>query len=123
MSEPVALFPTGAPAAAGEGSAPRRERVFFSRRELEQILQVYGRMVAAGHWRDYAMGDGAESAVFAVFRRTAEFPIYRIEKRPALARRQGAWSVIAAGGRIVKRGGELEAVLRYFDRKLLKPVD
>lgn len=107
---------------ADRGESPPR-RVFFERRELDCLLRLYGRMVAAGEWRDYALADGADVAVFAVHRRTSEQPLYRIEKRPALARRQGAFAVIAAGGRIVKRGHSLDGVLAILERKLLKLVD
>lgn len=96
-------------------SAPRAATVFFERRELERLLRLYGRMVAAGEWRDYGIGGGAEAAVFSVFRRSGEAPLYRIEKRPALARRQGAWSVSTQSGHILKRGHELEQVLRVFE--------
>jgi hypothetical protein len=89
---------------------------FFERRELDRILRLYGRMVAAGHWRDYAIDGLADAAVFSVFRRASEAPLYRIEKRPALAKRQGAWAVIGQGGVILRRGHELDQVLRVFDR-------
>ncbi|HEY9217874.1 MAG TPA: DUF2794 domain-containing protein [Phenylobacterium sp.] len=98
-------------------------QVFFDRRELEQILRLYGRMVAAGEWRDYAIGGMPEVAVFSVFRRSAEAPAYRIEKRPALARRQGAWAIIGEGGMVLRRGHELEQVLRLFDRGRFKVVE
>lgn len=97
--------------------------VFFHRRELDQILRVYGRMVAEGEWRDYAMNDGAEQAVFAVFRRASEMPLYRIVKCPKWAKRQGAYAILAPGDQILKRGHELETVLRFFDRKKLNVVD
>ncbi len=102
-----------------EGSASDQPggAVFFERRELDRLLRLYGRRVAAGEWRDYAMAGLREAAVFCVFRRSGEAPLYRIEKRPGLARRQGAWSVIAQGGLIVRRGHELDQVLRVFDRK------
>jgi len=100
-----------------------RETVFFERRELDQILRLYGFMVAAGEWRDYAIDTSAEHVAFAVFRRTAESPLYRIEKRPALARKQGAWAVTGPGGHVLKRAHELTAVLRVFDRKRLRSVD
>jgi hypothetical protein len=90
--------------------------VFFNRLELNQLLQLYGRMVAAGHWRDYAIDGLKDAAVFSVFRRASEAPIYRIEKHPALAARQGAWTVTAQGGLILRRGHELAQVLRVFDR-------
>lgn len=97
--------------------------VFWDRRELDLILRLYGRMVADGEWRDYAIDGGREAASFSVFRRTAEHPLYRIEKRPALARRQGAYAVIAPGGLILKRGQDLAQVLRVFDRKRLSVVE
>lgn len=93
-------------------------RVTFDRRELDRILRVYGRMVAAGEWRDYAIDFLKDRAVFSVFRRSAEVPIYRIEKNPRLARRQGAYSVISATGLILRRGHELDRVLRVIDKPL-----
>jgi hypothetical protein len=93
-------------------------RVTFDRRELDRILKLYGRMVAAGEWRDYAIDFLRDRAVFSVFRRTSEVPIYRIEKNPRLARRQGAYSVISATGLIVRRGHELNRVLRVLDKSL-----
>jgi hypothetical protein len=96
--------------------------VFFDRRELNQLLQLYGRMVAAGHWRDYAIDGLKDAAVFSVFRRASEAPFYRIEKRPALAARQGAWSIHAHGGLIVRRGHDLAQVLRFFDRRRFEVV-
>ncbi|WP_246160587.1 DUF2794 domain-containing protein [Aureimonas fodinaquatilis] len=92
--------------------------VCFDRRELSQILNVYGRMVAAGEWRDYAIDTLKDRAVFSIFRRTSEMPLYTVEKEPKLARRQGAYSVVAAGGLILKRGHDLSAVLKVFDRAL-----
>jgi hypothetical protein len=93
-------------------------KVTFSRRELDRILGLYGRMVAAGEWRDYAIDFLKDRAVFSVFRRASEVPIYRIEKDPRLARKQGAYSVISATGLIVKRGHELDNVLRAVDKSL-----
>jgi hypothetical protein len=93
-------------------------KVTFSRRELDRILGLYGRMVAAGEWRDYAIDFLKDRAVFSVFRRASEVPIYRIEKDPRLARKQGAYSVISATGLIVKRGHELDGVLRAVDKSL-----
>lgn len=98
-------------------ASPHRRDVAFDRRELSEILRVYGRMVAAGEWRDYAIDHMKDKAVFSVFRRTAEVPLYRIEKEPALARRQGAYSVVAPGGYVMKRGHDLAQVLRVVDRK------
>jgi len=100
----------------GQTSVPGK--VTFSRRELDRILSLYGRMVAAGEWRDYAIDFLKDRAVFSVFRRASEVPIYRIEKDPRLARKQGAYSVISATGLIVKRGHELENVLRAVDKSL-----
>ena len=91
-------------------------RVTFDRRELNRIFGLYGRMVAAGEWRDYAIDFLRDRAVFSVFRRSSEVPIYRIEKNPKLERRQGAYSVVSATGHIVRRGHELERVLRVLDR-------
>lgn len=104
-------------------AAPRPAGVFFERRELERLLRLYGRMVAAGEWRDYGMDSLPDLAVFSVFRRTSEAPLYRIEKRPSLARRQGAWAVVGEGGHILRRGHELEQVLRFFDKGRFKVVD
>jgi hypothetical protein len=104
-------------------AAPRPVGVFFERRELERLLRLYGRMVAAGEWRDYGMDSLKDAAVFSVFRRTAEAPLYRIEKRPALARRQGAWAIIGQGGLVLRRGHELEQVLRFFDKGRFTVVD
>lgn len=92
--------------------------VFFMRRELNEILAVYGRKVAAGEWRDYALDMGRDKAVFAVFRRTSEYPLYRIEKNPRLARKQGAYSVVTASGVILKRGNDLRRVLAVLDKHL-----
>jgi len=78
--------------------------VSFDRRELSEILRIYGRMVAAGEWRDYAIDTLKDRAVFSIFRRTSEMPLFRVEKDPRLARRQGAYSVIGAGGTVLKRG-------------------
>jgi hypothetical protein len=92
--------------------------VTFNRRELHRLLDMYGRKVAAGEWRDYAIDFMRDRAVFSVFRRSSEVPLYRIEKSPKLARRQGAYSVISATGLIVRRGHELDRVLRSIDKSL-----
>jgi hypothetical protein len=92
--------------------------ITFDRRELNQILRVYGFMVSAGEWRDYAIDHLSDRAIFSVFRRTSEVPMFRIEKNPKLSRKQGAYSVIAASGLILKRGHELDRVLRIFDKTL-----
>ena len=97
--------------------------VSFDRRELSEILRIYGRMVAAGEWRDYAMSFLREVAVFSIFRRAAETPIYRIEKRPRLRGAQGQYAVIGMDGRILKRGHDLRQVLRVFDKALIRAVD
>jgi len=91
-------------------------RVTFDRRELNRLFGLYGRMVAAGEWRDYAIDFLKDRAVFSVFRRSSEVPIYRIEKNPRLERRQGAYSVVSATGLIVRRGHELDRVLRVLDK-------
>ena len=103
--------------------APAAAQVFFDRRELDAILHVYGRMVAAGEWRDYALDGLKDAAVFSIFRRASEAPLYRIEKRPALARKQGAYAVLGPGGLVLKRGRELDQVLRFFDRRRLSVVE
>ncbi len=102
---------------------PPPDRISFSRTELGQILALYGRMVAAGEWRDYGMSFLRDAAVFSVFRRSAEHPIYRIEKRPRLRQRQGMYAVIGMDGRILKRGHELRPVLRVLERRLIRAVD
>ena len=103
----------------GEVRAPApASEVTFSRRELDRIQGLYGRMAAAGEWRDYAIDFLRDKAVFSVFRRACEVPIYRIEKSAKLARRQGAYSVISATGLIVRRGHELDRVLRAIDSSL-----
>ena len=99
------------------------EQVAFHRSELNVILGLYGRMVAAGEWRDYGLSHLREVAVFSVFRRTAENPIYRIEKRPKLRMRQGQYAVIGMDGRILKRGNDLRQVLRVLERKLIRAVE
>jgi hypothetical protein len=104
-------------AGAAPPTAPGNQ-VTFERRELARILGLYGRKVAAGEWRDYAIDFLKDRAVFSVFRRSSEVPIYRIEKNPKLARRQGAYSVISATGLIVRRGHELDRVLRALDRSV-----
>jgi len=105
----------------GGGSVPSvapGNQVTFERRELDRLLSLYGRMVAAGEWRDYAIDFLKDRAVFSVFRRSSEVPIYRIEKNPRLARRQGAYSVVSATGLIVRRGHELDRVLRAIDKRV-----
>jgi hypothetical protein len=104
----IALFPS-----------PKRNevaQVSFDRHELRQIMDLYGRMVALGEWRDYAIDFLKDKAVFSVFRRSSEMPLYRIIKDPALARRQGEYSIVAPSGMIMKRGQELARVLRVIDK-------
>lgn len=111
--------PSGSHAAARVAVAsPMLNRVTFNRFELNRILNLYGRMVADGEWRDYAIDFLKDRAVFSVFRRSSEVPIYRIEKDPRLARKQGMYSVISATGLILRRGHELDRVLLAIDRKL-----
>jgi hypothetical protein len=119
-ADPIALSGRGSdvPAASPAGARPQAFRVSFDRHELSQILNVYGRMVAAGEWRDYAIDMLRDRAVFSIFRRASEGPLYRIEKTPKLTRRQGAYSVIAPSGLILRRGHDLEKVLRVIDRRL-----
>ena len=108
-------------------SAPQRPaqpmEIWFHRRELDVILRVYGRMVAAGEWRDYAIDGMKDCAVFSIFRRTSEAPTYTVEKRPALARKQGAYAVVNATGQILKRGHDLASVLRVFDKKRFSVIE
>ncbi|SEQ16103.1 DUF2794 domain-containing protein [Thalassovita taeanensis] len=99
------------------------EQVAFDRHELGEILGLYGRMVAAGEWRDYGISCLREVAVFSVFRRTAENPLYRIEKRPRLRMRQGMYAVIGIDGQTLKRGHDLKTVLRVLERKLIRAVE
>lgn len=107
------------PAPAPSQSAPSAPQVVsFDRMELREILNLYGRKVAEGEWRDYAMDFMANKAVFSVYRRTSEFPLYRIEKDPKLARKQGAYSVVAATGLILRRGPDLARVIAVLDRKV-----
>lgn len=99
------------------------EQVAFHRTELSVMLALYGRMVAAGEWRDYGMSFLREVAIFSVFRRTAENPMYRIEKRPKFRMKQGQYAVIGMDGHVLKRGNDLAQVLRVLERKLIRSVD
>ena len=115
----IPLRPWDAGVPAGRADAANRnvkpvEQITFNRQELQAILGLYGSKVAEGEWRDYAMDFGREKAVFSVFRRASEVPLYRIVKDPALARKQGMYSVIAQGGLILKRGHDLAQVLRVL---------
>lgn len=120
-TEPIPFRPrieratvTGPSQAKSSPQTTAQPVVAFNRQELNAILNVYGRMVADGEWRDYALDFGREVATFSVYRRTSEVPLYRIEKNPKLARKQGAYSVITATGLILKRGHELARVLEVF---------
>ena len=130
VDEPIELFrgerPSSRNSETGESAAGTRERheqVMFDRRELSTILSVYGRNVAAGDWRDYAIGAGKDFAIFAVFRRTSEMPLYRIEKRPKLRHRQGLYAVVGAAGQVLKRGHDLAQVLRVLEPKRVQLVE
>lgn len=94
----------------------------FDRHELNRILVIYGRMVSAGEWRDYAVDFLEEVAVFSIFRRASEMALFRVEKRPKLKARQGQYAVVAASGLVLRRGHELAQVLKIFDKKLLKAL-
>ena len=108
---------------SNSSTSPSRRRaapVAFDRSELTRILGVYGQFVAAGEWRDYAIDCLDDAAVFSIFRKASEVPLYRIEKRPQLARKQGAYLVVSMTGAILKRGHDLAQVLKVFDRQRLK---
>lgn len=116
---PIRPWGSGNPAGVQDArpvSERRVEQIAFDRRELDIILRVYGAKVAEGEWRDYALDFGRDKAVFSIFRRSSEMPLYRIVKDPALARRQGLYAVIAQGGLILKRGHDLAQVLRVLVR-------
>jgi hypothetical protein len=121
--EPIRLSPRkaggfrGIPGPGGAGAEVLR-RTTFNRQELSAILAVYGRKVAAGEWRDYAIDIGRDKAVFSVFRRASECPLYRIEKTPKLARKQGAYAIVAPAGLILKRGHDLCRILRIFEDRV-----
>ncbi len=133
-TEPIALFGTSlSPSSSrksqgqtfdqksanwnGAKTAAPEPKTVFNRQELNTILSVYGRQVGAGEWRDYGIYHGQDTAIFSIFRRSSEMPLYTVEKRPDLARKQGMYSVVAAGGRILRRGQDLKQVLRVIDRK------
>ena len=121
-SDPIP-FPASAPGPRGASGGAAPSQVSFDRRELGVILGLYGRMVAAGEWRDYGISTLREVAVFSIFRRAAEMPLYRIEKRPKLRVRRQTYAVIGQGGQVLKRGDDLRAVLRVLERKLIRAVD
>jgi hypothetical protein len=116
--------PAASDAATHAPSPPRQSAtIFFARRDLDRILWLYGRMVAAGELRDYAIDGLNDRCVFSMFRRASEMPLYQIEMRPALARKQGAFALIGAQGQVLKRGAEAADVLAVLERKLLKIAD
>ncbi len=132
MESPDTIIPLRRPARPGlrtetpgasTNAARPPETVSFDRRELSQILNVYGRMVAAGEWRDYAIDWLKDAAVFSVFRRTSEMPLYRVEKRPKLRARQGMYALVGATGAVLKRGHDLRQVLSPLERKLVRAVE
>lgn len=110
------------PIRSGGAAAEHVGVVAFHRRELSAILSVYGRMVAAGFWRDYAIDHLRDCAIFSIFHRTTEAPLFRVEKHPKLAAKQGAYSVLGADGRVLKRGKDLETVLKVFDSQRMTLV-
>jgi hypothetical protein len=105
------------------GTAANDAAIVFDRYELQHILNVYGRMVAAGLWRDYAIGFARVTATFDIYRRTSELPLYSITKTPHLARRQGAYAIFGMGGQVLKRGHDLKQVLKFFDRGRFQVVE
>jgi len=119
----VDLRGTGRPVPRMDDTGAKAPVVAFDRRELNAILNIYGRMVAAGDWRDYAIDWLRDRAVFSIFRRASEMPLYRIEKDPRLRTKQGAYAVVGSGGHVLKRGHDLKQVLRVFDAKLIKAVE
>jgi hypothetical protein len=123
--EPIAFRPRGGQSLDGLGPPAQSggAAVVFDRRELTTILDVYGRRVAEGEWRDYAIDFGRERAVFSIFRRASEWPLYRVEKNPKNARKQGAYSVVTATGLILKRGHDLKRVLEVLEPKRLRLVE
>ena len=110
--------PSSPAPATSTSQAPSAGVVSFNKDELREILNVYGRMVAAGEWRDYAIDFNSQRATFSIFRRSSEMPLYRIEKDPKLARKQGVYSVITATGLILKRGHELARVISVLDKRV-----
>jgi len=105
------------------GAKESTEEVSWNRKELDAILRIYGRKVAAAEWRDYAIDTLQDYAIFSVFRRTSEVPLYRIEKHPKLAQKQGAYQVVGANGAILKRGRDLVQVLKILEKRKLRLVD
>ena len=119
--EPIIQFPRSAtervPAGQWYPPIPASQQISYDRKELNLILNLYGKYVSQGEWRDYAMDFGSERATFSIFRRSSEVPLYRIVKNPALARKQGIYAVVAQGGLILKRGHDLAQVLAVLIKK------
>ncbi|WP_339863044.1 DUF2794 domain-containing protein [Paremcibacter congregatus] len=106
----------------GPSAATKHDRVFFQRPEFEAILNLYGKMVASGHWKDYAIDSTSSDASFAIYQHAHDRPLYIIRKTPKLAARQGAYSLISAQGKILKRGADLDRLLSYFNKALIKLI-
>lgn len=123
MDDILALHPGQSSGMAQGKPASKNATVYFMRQELMAILNVYGRMVSAGQWRDYAIDHDRGKATFSIFRRASEMPMFSIVKEPALAKQQGMWRILGMDGRILKRGKDLGVLLRYFDRHLMRAVD
>lgn len=99
-----------------------QQSIFFDRVEFQAILNIYGKMVASGYWKDYAISGTRDMATFAIFQKTSERPLFRITKTPALKNKQGAFAIYNSQGLVLKRGQELPQVLKYFEKKLIKLV-
>lgn len=119
----ASYIPFGGESLSRSGGKHADRAVYFNRPELTKILNVYGRMVSSGNWRDYAIDHLRDEAIFSVFRRTSEMPLYRIIKDPARAREQGMWRIMGMNGQVLKRGRDLTQLLRYFDRQLMRAID
>lgn len=131
MSSKIIPLTSKTPAKPQSGNTPKRfyagqnhqpSQTSFDRKEISAILSVYGHMVSQGEWKDYAMDFLKDKAVFSIFRKASEYPLYTIEKVPALRDKQGQFSVIAPGGLILKRGHDLRTVLRVFDKQRFKSL-
>lgn len=116
--KPLASSGTSNTIVSSTGNPVKPSQVTFDRQELSAILRIYGFMVAEGEWRDYAIDHLRDRAVFSIYRRASEAPLFRIEKNPKLQRRQGAYSVIGTNAVVLKRGQDLSQVLKVFERKL-----
>lgn len=121
-SSPTHMFQAPLASSGGSSHSKKPSAIYFIRPELTRILNVYGRMVSAGQWHDYAIDHLEDYAVFSIFRRASEMPLYRIFKDPSLAQKQGIWRITGMNGQILKRGTDLTMLLRYFDRQLLKAI-